>query len=405
MLTFEADISDETGKYKSALSIIKSDVLYAANYFGSLFNSPDATARLKVNVSAGRADAEADCASTTSKFVKFIGETALFDHSAAYLAKTGEDINGQDYDIELNIYSDYLRSQAFVDSTPNSRNDIPKNADDLISVVRHELMHGFAMSGFLEKAERPPYSDASPFDLNVIYVNERPFFSGDAVLEIYGKPLPLTSVGVGTSIYHYGDGKAPTAGLLKGLMFGGEQFPFNYDVLATNLDKAILIDCGFSLNGFLASNFDDFINGSALADSIYGFNGNDLLLGGTGSDRLSGGNGNDTLNGGAGPDTLIGGAGADTFQFSLVLKGAVDLISDFKSGEDRISLDIASFGITPAGGATSLLAFGSKATTKEQRFVYDGKVLSYDGDGSGKQKTVPVVKVVGMQLSDIDFVS
>lgn len=63
---------------------------------------------------------------------------------------------------------------------------------------------------------------------------------------------------------------------------------------------------------------NDFIVGSATADSIYGYGGHDTLIGNGGSDYIDGGDGNDTIidNDGQTPDTsadsLYGGGGDDT---------------------------------------------------------------------------------------------
>jgi Ca2+-binding RTX toxin-like protein len=56
---------------------------------------------------------------------------------------------------------------------------------------------------------------------------------------------------------------------------------------------------------------DITLRGNALANSIYGNDGDNILTGGTGNDYLVGGNGNDTLSDIQGDDTLDGGAGND----------------------------------------------------------------------------------------------
>ena len=69
---------------------------------------------------------------------------------------------------------------------------------------------------------------------------------------------------------------------------------------------------------------DDYIDGGAGSDEIYGGGGGDTIIGGTGSDQLYGEAGDDTItgdqgadyiDGGAGDDILEGGAGADEFVF------------------------------------------------------------------------------------------
>lgn len=86
-------------------------------------------------------------------------------------------------------------------------------------------------------------------------------------------------------------------------------------------------------------------------DKLYGGSGNDLLVGGKGNDLLRGGDGNDTLfgrsgadrlYGGKGADSLNGGGGADVFVFDDSDAHAMDTITDFKVGEDKI--DLTAFG-------------------------------------------------------------
>lgn len=76
--------------------------------------------------------------------------------------------------------------------------------------------------------------------------------------------------------------------------------------------------------------------GNALANKIYGNDGDNKLFGWGGNDLLDGGAGNDVLNGGAGDDTLIGGAGADTFVFGIGY--GKDTVTDFQHGIDKLLL-------------------------------------------------------------------
>jgi Ca2+-binding RTX toxin-like protein len=79
--------------------------------------------------------------------------------------------------------------------------------------------------------------------------------------------------------------------------------------LADQLWGSELGDTMHGLNG------NDTLFGQGGNDSIFGENGNDQLYGGIGNDLLDGGNENDLLDGGAGADTLIGGLGVDTASY------------------------------------------------------------------------------------------
>ena len=107
---------------------------------------------------------------------------------------------------------------------------------------------------------------------------------------------------------------------------------------------------------------NDWLNGDAGDDALHGGEGDDWLIGGDGDNILNGGAGIDVLLGGAGINTLkgdagddiiafsnggqetaTGGAGADKFVINALNKvGAsvaeVDIIKDFKIGEDKIHI-------------------------------------------------------------------
>ncbi|MEC8197226.1 MAG: type I secretion protein, partial [Pseudomonadota bacterium] len=83
----------------------------------------------------------------------------------------------------------------------------------------------------------------------------------------------------------------------------------------------------------------DTLRGQTGDDTLAGSVGNDLLEGGSGDDLLNGGRGLDTLSGGTGADALIGWSGADVFRFGD--DDAVDVVTDFTSGQDVLEFDMA----------------------------------------------------------------
>ena len=112
---------------------------------------------------------------------------------------------------------------------------------------------------------------------------------------------------------------------------------------------------------------NDTINGTCKCDLIYAGSGNDTVKGNEGDDKIYGGSGNDTINGNHGCDTIIGGYGADKLTggngddrfvyLSAANSNAArhDVISDFRSGSDRIDLT--------ALGALAFLALTSASTS------------------------------------------
>ena len=74
------------------------------------------------------------------------------------------------------------------------------------------------------------------------------------------------------------------------------------------------------------------MQGGALADKLFGGNGDDTLAGQSDDDYLTGGNGNDKLFGDSGDDTLQGGFGSDYFNCS----DGIDNIIDYSEREADI---------------------------------------------------------------------
>jgi hypothetical protein len=125
------------------------------------------------------------------------------------------------------------------------------------------------------------------------------------------------------------------------------------------------------------------------------------LLGSNGADTLSGGIGNDVIAGGPSTDTLTGNGGADTFAFTMAPNGAVDRVTDFSSGTDKLAFAQSAFSAL-APGELSIAAFvqASAALTSEQRIIYNNStaLVSYDADGSGGGAAIAVLQLNAGQV-------
>ncbi len=194
-------------------------------------------------------------------------------------------------------------------------------------------------------------------------------------------------------------------------------------------DETTLIKNGKTKNEKLNGTVqDDVLNGKKGNDTINGLSGDDKLLGDVGNDKVNGGDGFDTLFGGKGNDTLkgdagndvlygdagndklYGGAGADTFVFNMKANKTTnyDRIYDFKSSEDKIFLDNKIFKKLGANGTidapakldASLFSVG-KAKDKKDFLVYKKGILFYDTNGKSAGGEVEIVKVKGLQATDI----
>jgi Ca2+-binding RTX toxin-like protein len=127
----------------------------------------------------------------------------------------------------------------------------------------------------------------------------------------------------------------------------------DFNVQGSSIEEVRLVGTAKKATG---GNFDD---------KLIGNDSDNILLGNWGKDTLIGGAGNDTLNGGGDADTLTGGTGADTFilekaRFYHLQYRAVDIITDFVSGEDKIQFPARNFSFATV--ASDCLAEFSQAT-------------------------------------------
>ncbi len=145
---------------------------------------------------------------------------------------------------------------------------------------------------------------------------------------------------------------------------------WNNDTLYGGKDRDILYG-GYGNDSLYGGTENDRLMDDAGNDRLLGENGDDVLHGGSGDDSLNGGDGNDRLDGGDGRDYLYGGKGSDTFVFSRA-PDAVDVLTDFTPGEDRLDLSY-------------LLSTGAKAYVATVAGVSG---LYIDPDGTGGVKTL-----------------
>jgi Ca2+-binding RTX toxin-like protein len=161
-------------------------------------------------------------------------------------------------------------------------------------------------------------------------------------------------------------------------------------------------------------NGDFFVTGKGLT-MIDGGGGNDIIISNTGNDQLDGGDGDDSLNGGRGADTLTGGKGNDMFVFSSIkdlnkAEQKIDVITDFKSGEDVLFLNFDHnsktkltqpgefIGEAPFTKVAGQIRYVSRATE-------EGPVTFVQGDTNGDGNFDWMIKLLGVSsLTKNDFI-
>jgi VCBS repeat-containing protein len=154
----------------------------------------------------------------------------------------------------------------------------------------------------------------------------------------------------------------------------------------------------------LGGSGNDELYGGKGHDKLDGGKGDDLLAGGEGNDRLDGGKGDDVLVGGAGADRLTGGKGKDVFVFHATAASsdsswaALDVITDFRRGEDKMDLTSLLGATELAWGGTAPTAYGAWHEVRGcETFVF----ADVDGDATTAELVVRLKG--GHELDPTDF--
>lgn len=235
---------------------------------------------------------------------------------------------------------------------------------DFVSVTLHEIGHvlGFGTAPIHDRIA------ANGFD------------GPNALSANGGDPIPMEG-----DLGHVERGFAMESVLMGPSLTNGTR------LLPSEIDKAMLADIGWEIDGFAAqgatpaiateagetifgSDLPDAIDGLGGDDQVQGRGGDDVLTGGAGDDMVFGGIGADVLDGGAGADTLFGGIGADT-----LAGGAGDDQVQGGTGDDLI-----------IGGAGADVAFGQDGTDRF-RMIAGGGALSIQDFDPGAE----VIELVG----------
>ncbi|WP_408598319.1 hypothetical protein [Limnohabitans sp.] len=158
-----------------------------------------------------------------------------------------------------------------------------------------------------------------------------------------------------------------------------------------NLTTKFSVDLS-AINHGLGWNVTNMGTGTTIQGSQF----DDVLVAGKGNVNLMGGAGNDVLYFGTGKNNLTGGSGADTFRMSMPYfkQGALNHISDFLSGTDRIEIDHTLFRFQSTGQLdANQFSQGTVSPATAQGIVYDNSTgnLFYKIGGSAKAVLIGVL--------------
>ncbi len=166
--------------------------------------------------------------------------------------------NSFGFDIRLGFDANFVQSFYWFDPDPETRTTpVPANRGDFVSVVMHELGHGFGVAGNRSLTAGALYGqfpaasisvwdsltyfggNGSPLDDNG---DPNPmFFAGAAAADVYGGPVPLSNVPpddphYGGNFYHLGT--CADASILTGALMNNCAIPNGQRLEITPIDRA-----------------------------------------------------------------------------------------------------------------------------------------------------------------------
>jgi hypothetical protein len=203
------------GASAAVVSSIEAITAAALDVWGQYFNGADGAV---IDVAVGIIDTGNPNAIASAGPDSFwsdgttVNGVDLFEANTIIELREGVDPNGADFDLYITINTAFLLSpQAFLDYTADV---VPPGMIDYLSVLVHELGHGFGMTG-LEDRDTPGYQlfdrgigtalpEGSGYDQWVVNIDGLPYFTGPTAMAVYGGPVPLEwAVGVGSDFYHF----------------------------------------------------------------------------------------------------------------------------------------------------------------------------------------------------------
>lgn len=184
---------------------------------------------------------------------------------------------------------------------------------------------------------------------------------------------------------------------LNALVSGTTEWHVNADepsIIDYNLEfkQPACASCGpdyYTATPYRSSDHDPVLVGLNLVKTINGTSRSETIVGTPGDDRITGGSGS---------DTITGNGGANVFVYSSV-RDALDRITDFVPGVDRIDLSAIAASLRAAAGTGTDLVAGGYIQLVD---TANGLEIRTDSDGWGSAASArPLLRLQGVSASQI----
>ncbi len=261
----DANSTFATRGWLESASPFQRNIRAAAALWGSQFDS-DATIEMHVDPTSFAARAGGTFSLGRHLYVNAAGKN-VWEAGPLTRILTGANPSAHSvgFDMRLGFDAQYLENNYWLDPQPELRSaPVPAGKGDFLSVVLHEMGHGFGMAGFrdfhtgeMTGNTATQFDDASYFDGNgepfAPGGNPNPlYFGGDHVAGAYGSDLPLTHKPAGDflfsqNFYHLSACSSGAADGLHSTLMNGCALPSGNRLYITQTDLAVYADLGYPL--------------------------------------------------------------------------------------------------------------------------------------------------------------